>query len=428
MSENTGNASDPLTAETRKTVIEKTATLLKEAYIFPDVAEKMAERIQENLIKGSYDTIGRVPEFCQILTADLRSSSQDLHLCVYFNKEEAAEYTKLEQDDTDEDQLQWWTYVHSDNYGFKRIEYLAGNIGYVDIRYFAPVPLGGRTAAAAMNFLANSDALIFDVRQNGGGDQYMVQLVESYLFGDTPKHLLTFYERPTDTHRQIWTLPHVPGNRLPDIPVYVLTSGYTFSGGEDFAYTLKHHGRATLVGEPTGGGGHGVDSKVIHDGFLISLPTERPIHPVTKSNWEGTGVEPHICVPREEALKTAYIHALTHLICKSRSRTDDAHTRYLKWELERVEAVYASVSIDEAVLSRYVGHYGTWIVTLKGGALFMSSEQRKYDWKMIPITETLFTVNEKYNVRFVVAEQGTASALVFLDQNQKETMIPRATE
>jgi hypothetical protein len=418
--------SDTLTAEIRKTVVENTARLLKDNYIFPEIAEKMAGHIQERFEHGFYDSITDVSEFCRIMTADLQDVSQDLHLSIYYNTEEAAEITKHEHQ-KDTDQSPWWTQVNIDNYGIKKVEYLTGNIGYIDIQCFAPVSLGGKTAAAAMNFLANSDAVIFDLRQNGGGDQYMVQLIESYLFGDKPSHLITIYERPADTHRQIWTLSHVPGKRLPDIPVYVLTSGYTFSGGEDFSYTLKHHGRAIIVGEPTGGGGHGIDFKVIHTGFLISLPTERPIHPVTKSNWEGTGVEPHILVPREDALKTAHIHALRSLIKRSQDTQARSEIRRLEWELEKVQAIYARLRIDENILSRYVGRYGNWIVTLENGALFMSSEKRKYGWKLIPITETLFIVDELYNVRFVT-EHGT-SALVWTHRdNDQKIKIPRTEE
>jgi hypothetical protein len=411
-----------LTAETRKIVVENTARLLKENYIFPEIAEKMAEHIQENL-HNVYDSITDVHEFCRILTADLQEVSQDLHLLIYYNPKGAADITKQEQKDTDEDQSQCWKQATIDNYGIMKVEYLTGNIGYMDIRYFAPVSLGGETVVAAMNFLANSDALIFDMRQNGGGDQYMVQLVESYLFGDTPKHLITLYERPKDRDRQIWTLPHVPGKRLPHIPVYVLTSGYTFSGGEDFSYTLKHHGRATIVGEPTGGGAHGIDFMVIHGGFLISLPTERAIHPLTKSNWEGTGVEPDIVVPREDALKVAHLDALESLIKKVQKPSE---FRRLKWEFERAKAVYACLKIDEDTLSQYIGKYGEWIVTLRNGSLYMSSEKRKYDWKMIPMTEALFIVDELYNARFIT-EDGS-STLVFLCRDSDQEVRKLRTE
>ncbi|MGD9099043.1 MAG: S41 family peptidase [Anaerolineae bacterium] len=416
-----------LTAETRKTVVQNTARLLRENYAFPETAENMAARVQEKLKQGSYDDIANVTEFCRALTADLHVVAQDLHLVVYHHPGEAVELARLEeQADSDEDEtLHWWTQVSADNYGFKRVECLTGNIGYLDLRYFAPVSLGGETAVAAMNFVAHSDALIFDLRQNGGGDPFMVQLVESYLFGGEPKLLLTMYDRPKDKRQQIWTLPHVPGKRLPDVPVYALTSGSTFSGGEDFTYTLKHHGRATVVGEATGGGGHTVDFKVVHEGFVICLPTGYPTHPVTGSSWEGTGVEPDICVPQERALQTAHVHALETLLTKSQ---DDAYTRRLEWDLETVQATYAQLEVEGATLARYVGQYGNWIVALKDGAVCMSRQGRRDDWKLTPITETFFVMDEGYKIRFVVAEGGEASALVFLGRDDgREVTIPRAS-
>ncbi len=420
--------SNTLTAETRKTIVENISGLLEENYAFPEAVPKMAAYIREKLEQGSYDGIVDASEFSRMLTVDLQNVSQDLHLGVLYRPEMAAELAKHEQaQDADEDtQAQLWAQCGSDNYGFKRVEHLPGNIGYVDIRQFAPVSQGGEKAVAVMGFVADSDALIFDLRQNGGGDPFMVQLIESYLFAGEPKLLLTMYERPLDRHQQIWTLSHVPGKRLPNVPVYILTSGSTFSGGEDFAYTLKHLGRATVVGEVTGGGGHVVDFKVVHEGFIISLPTGYPTHPVTKSNWEGTGVEPDISVPRKDALRTTHIHALESLIEKSQ---DGEQIRRLRWELERVKITYAPPTVPEAILSRYVGKYGNWVVALRDGVLFTSRENRRDDLELIPMSETSFIVDDEYNIRFVVAEQDTVSALVFVGRDrEQEITITRAGE
>jgi hypothetical protein len=402
-----------LRAETVEAVVQNVARLLVENYVFLDAAEDMAAHVREKLAQGGYGAIADVHELCQTLTGDLRSVAQDFHLCVLYHPEQAADLARRErqEDDGEDEPVERWAQLASDNFGFKRVEHLAGNVGYVDLRQFAPVSVGGKTVAAAMGFVAHCDALIFDLRQNGGGDPYTVQLIESYLFKGEPKLLLTMYRRPTDAYEQIRTLPHVPGTRLPDVPVYVLTSGRTFSGGEDFAYTLKHHGRATIIGETTGGGGHLVDFKVVHEGFVLSLPTGRPIHPETGGDWEGTGVEPHIPVPREDALGVAHVHALETIIEKSQ---DKRQSHRLKWALEAVKATYAALVVDESLLRRYAGTYGNWLVTLRNGALYMSSADRSEDWKLVPITDTLFVVDEQYNARFVVEGEGAASAFVFL--------------
>ena len=316
-------------------------------YAFPEIAGKMAKHILEKSCAGRYDDCDTPTALGARLTEDMHEIHRDLHLIVFHSPEEASELEKRRQEPSSDQEYSthWWIQVHSDNFGIQKVEYLTGNIGYIDLRYFAPASLGGKTAVATMNFLSRSDALIIDLLQCAGGDPFMVQLFESYLFSENeqPKLLLSMYNRPKDRTQQIWTHPHVPGDRLPDIPVYVLTSRRTFSGGEDMAYTLKHHGRAIVVGETTGGGANGVESLSIGDGFVILVPNEYPTHPITLGNWEGVGVEPDVAIPREEALQTAHIRALESLI--ERSETDQ-RTQVLKWYLQRVSACYQPVKVE----------------------------------------------------------------------------------
>ena len=164
--------------------------------------------------------------------------------------------------------------------------------------------LTGSTAVAAMNFLSNVDAIIFDLRENGGGDPKMIALISTYLFGKRT-HLNDLWERKGDATDQYWTLPYVPGKRLEDKPVCVLTSKQTFSGAEEFSYNLKNLKRATLVGETTGGGAHPVSGHRIDDHFMIGVPFARAINPISKTNWEGKGVEPDVKVTASDALTTA---------------------------------------------------------------------------------------------------------------------------
>jgi C-terminal processing protease CtpA/Prc len=162
----------------------------------------------------------------------------------------------------------------------------------------------GPTVAAAMNFLAHVDALVIDLRANGGGDPKMVAYISSHLFAE-PTHLNDLYNRKEDKTTEYWTLRDVPGARLADKPVFVLTSKRTFSGAEEFAYNLKNLKRATIIGETTGGGAHPVSGHRIDDHFIIGVPDARAINPISKTNWEGTGVEPDIKVPASEALDVA---------------------------------------------------------------------------------------------------------------------------
>jgi tetratricopeptide (TPR) repeat protein len=192
----------------------------------------------------------------------------------------------------------------SENYGFQKIEVLEGNIGYVDFRYFASPVKATDRVVAAMSFLKYTDAIIYDLRKNGGGNPEMIQLMCSYLF-DKKIHLNSLYWRDGDRIVEYWTLDQIEGVRLPDIPVYVLTSHYTFSGAEEFTYNLKTRKRATIIGETTGGGANPGGMFPITKNFGMFIPEGRAINPVTGTNWEGTGVEPDIKVAADSALSVA---------------------------------------------------------------------------------------------------------------------------
>jgi C-terminal processing protease CtpA/Prc len=189
--------------------------------------------------------------------------------------------------------------------------------------------MGGDTVAATMNFVANTDYLIFDLRDNGGGDPAMVRLICSYLFGDKSVHLNDLYMRKENKTEEYWTIPNVPGKKFLDKDVYVLTSNRTFSGAEEFSYNLKNLKRATIIGETTGGGAHPGDFERLTDHFGAFVPVGRAINPITKTNWEGTGVEPDIKVPRDQALKTAYLNALNKAYEKAKDEN-------LKTNIKRV--------------------------------------------------------------------------------------------
>jgi hypothetical protein len=304
-----------LDASTRNAVIDASLKALNESYVLPDVAKKMESAICGRQARKEYDAVTSGRQFAQILTEHLREVSRDPHLSVDAIPQgpppppaggAAAPLSGVVQTLQERQR----TIAGRQNFGFFRAERLAGNVGYVDLRGFMSPALAGDTATAAMTFLANTDAVIFGLRQNSGGDPNMVAFLSSYLVGPQAVHLNDFYSRPTNATRQSWTLPFVPGARLVDVDVYILTSSRTLSGAEGFAYNLKHLKRATVVGETTGGGAHTVAGQRISDQFVIAVPTGRPINAVTKSNWEGVGVEPDVRVPAEHALSAAHLMAL----------------------------------------------------------------------------------------------------------------------
>ena len=304
-------------ADTRRQVVENIAGAFDKYYVFPEVAISMGEALRASLEAGEYDELATPQDFADRLTAHLQAVSHDKHIRVRYSSA-ARLLGGPEDEDSAAETSEAIALARSLNFGFYKVERLDGNVGYLDLRSFwdAHLPGAGETAVAAMNVLAHTDALIVDLRRNGGGSPTMIALLSSFLFKAEPVHLNSFYERPRDRNTQSWTLPYVPGLRTPDKPVYVLTSNRTFSAAEEFTYNLKNLKRATIVGETTGGGANpgGYISATPH--FHVFVPTGRAINPITSTNWEGTGVEPDIQVPQAEALNEAYRLALGRIIEK----------------------------------------------------------------------------------------------------------------
>jgi hypothetical protein len=293
-----------LDAALRQRVVDGIASRLTESYVYPDVGQKMIDAVHAHLKAGDYDKIVDGDAFAAQLTTDLLDVSHDKHLRVNFSP------VKLPPDPPDGSGpspaqiADRRTKMEHDNCGFRKVEILPGNIGYLKFDMFADPDVCGPTLVSAMAFLAHVDAIIYDMRENGGGDPRMVALACTYLF-DKPTHLNDLYDRKEDKTTQYWTLPYVPGTRLPDKPVYVLTASRTFSGAEEFTNNLKTQKRATVVGEVTGGGAHPVRGQRIDDHFIIGVPFARAINPITKTDWEGTGVAPDVAVKAAGALETA---------------------------------------------------------------------------------------------------------------------------
>jgi retinol-binding protein 3 len=288
-------------AAERARVIDGAVSNLNEFYVFPETAKKMEEALRARQKKGEYDTVDDATAFARLLTTHLREVSHDKHLAVNFSP---AVLPKDEPGPNPEAQGRMRAQVERNNCFFEKVEILPQNIGYLKFNAFPDPALCGPTATAAMNFLGHVDSLIIDLRENGGGDPRMVAYISSYLFGETT-HLNDLYNRKQDATTQYWTLPYVPGPNLAGKPVFLLTASRTFSGAEEFSYNLKNLKRATIIGETTGGGAHPVSGHRIDDHFMIGVPFARAVNPISKTNWEGTGVEPDVKVPAAEALDVA---------------------------------------------------------------------------------------------------------------------------
>ena len=317
-------------AAMRTQVIEGALQTLREGYVYPEVATRMEQAIRERVAKKEYEGITSAKQLARTLTEHLQAVSHDKHLRVGYSHEALPEgmgtgrpvvIRRGEGDGTtppagnDPVAIRRATgggnirLGDNPNAGIEKVERLEGNIGLLEFSRFERLPFAADKVSEAMNKLADTDALIIDLRGNGGGASGTIRYLMSYFF-DKPVHINDYYDRVEDRTDSIHTLAEVPGKRYGDKPVYILTSRRTFSAAESISYSLKNLKRATIVGETTGGGAHPITPRRLNGHFSVAVPSSRYISPITKTNWEGTGVEPDIKVPAPHALKIAQLAAL----------------------------------------------------------------------------------------------------------------------
>jgi hypothetical protein len=298
-------------------IVTKALELLRANYVFPEQAGQAAAAIEARLEAGEYDDLDEIT-LTERLTRDLQEITGDRHLRVVLGGGPGPRRQRIGEPEEPKDhearRLAMRRMGRLDNFGIRQVERLDGNVGYLDVRRVAVPANAGPAIGAAMELVAGTYALIIDLRHNHGGAPEGVVFWCSYLLDERPTHLNDIFHADTGETRQFWALPYVPGTRYLDRPVFVLTSGHTFSGGEDFAYTLQALGRATVVGETTGGGAHPTRGFPISAAVHIGIPFARSINPVTGTNWQGTGVVPDVPADAERAYDVAYARALEKVL------------------------------------------------------------------------------------------------------------------
>jgi hypothetical protein len=382
----------PMSPATRSAVVDSLTAVIDSVYVLGEPAARIVAGLQKNLADGVYDDFTDPAEFALRLETDAQEINHDGHFGIraFLPLDPAVTEARLEEDPADvarRDKSQ-----HARNFGFRKVEILPGGVGYLKFDQFSQGEDAFAAAVAAMNFLANSSAVIIDLRENGGGSAAMIRLLCGYLFAEET-HLINWDIRARDKTVQSYSPDYVPGRRLTQQPVYVLVSGNTFSAAEEFTFDLSNLQRATVVGETTGGGGHTVNSYTFDfEGFRmgIRVPYGRAYNPENNVGWEGVGVQPHIAVPAGQALETAHADALRKLIA---AEEDEQYQGFLQWALTDLESRLSPLELTDKQLEQYVGQYGPRRVFLDGGGLFYQREGRAV-MKLEPMGMDLFRVGD----------------------------------
>ncbi|MCX6582132.1 MAG: S41 family peptidase [Candidatus Aminicenantes bacterium] len=407
--------SRPVDATQKRQAITELAKLIRARYAIAESAEKAAQLLEKNFADGAYDKVNDALTFAGTITTDIQGITRDKHFRVgpeplpEPKPETAAPAKPVDQE---VQRAAWLAGIKRGNYGFLNIGILPGNVGYLDFRRFQPPDLAGDTLAGAMAFLANADAIIIDLRNCHGGSAYMTGYFAGYFFSRAT-HLFDMEFRGDNVTDHFWTIAYLPGKRLPDVPLYILTSAYTFSGAEGFAYRFKVLKRATIVGETTGGGANAGGVLDVAPFFRVYMPMGRPVDRDTGTNWEGTGVEPDIKTTAREALVTAHLEALKKLKTKVAPKDDQAR---LDWAIERVTAGRNPVNLSNEELRRFTGNYGTGRVFVEGDQLRYQPGNRE-PFLLTPLSPTVFTVDaqEAARLEFIPGPDGRGEKLIYID-------------
>ena len=402
----------------KRQVIDSISHLLTNYYIFPEKVPATISLLKSNFKKGRYDKYTDPREFADKINEDVISFIQDKHFRIVFDPETVLEEKKnsiySETSTTEADKVS--------NFGFDQVKILNGNIGYINVTGFYNLKYAAEPLNAAMAFVQNTNAIIIDLRNNHGGASDLGPYFSGFFFDELPKLLYDFYLRDNDQtiHQQYWSSTYVNGSKLPKVDVYILTSSFTFSAAEAFAYTMQSLKRATIVGENTGGGAHMWTGKIVTDKFFSHIPYARPIDPRTETNWEGKGVVPNVICDTDKALIQAQINALVRLQVK-----DSVNKTLYGWHIEGLKPQLNQIKVGEETLKSYCGAYGNMKITLANGKLFFEWNGAKCE--MIPLTENYFMTNEFNFFRIkIIKENESVSAIKIINDNETEREFPKA--
>ncbi len=387
----------PLSPLATKTLVDSLANQITKYYVLKDQALKMASYIRKRAREGQYNNYKDPHALAGALTSDVLFINRDEHFHVEYNPEMANELLGY-IDDVPKLVAQRLRMEKEKNFGFKKVEILNGNIGYIEISGFSRVNNYSKAAAdAALKMLSNSRAIVIDLRYGIGGSPDMVNHIVSHFF-NKPTHFSDIYIRSENATLPYITVPDSSYGVLNDIPVYILTSYKTFSAAEGLAYGLQSLKRATIVGEVTRGGAHTVTYRPLSSGFVADIPFGRATSPVTKKNWEKTGIVPDIRVPAERALEIAEMKIFENAF---EAAKDSAEMKSLKWQLDLVQSINHPILLDTLTLQQFSGLYGAYSLTYANGTLYYQ-KTGKAKFPLIPMSGNMMRPrgNDTFTIEF----------------------------
>ena len=295
---------DKPSAAFKAATIDQLAARIKEYYVEPALALKVSDHLKKQLEAGHFDDASDITRFAESLTHEAQAISKDKHLLIRPATPSQGSRPGSTKDFLARHRSQL-TRDRENAGGLTEVKMLDGNVGFLAIRSFPPLHAGRDVADSYVKLLSGADAIIIDLRENGGGYPEMVQYLCSYFFAERV-HLNSLYWREGDHTQEFWSLEQVTGRKMPQVPLFVLTSDKTFSAAEEFSYNMQSQKRATLIGQTTRGGANPGRIMQLNDQLEAIIPVGKAVNPITKTNWEGVGVVPDIQTSLEGTLEKAH--------------------------------------------------------------------------------------------------------------------------
>lgn len=402
------------TAEERMALLKGIKEQLQTNYYFQETVPATIQRLDAAEKAGRYNNAPTLDRLFKTIEEDIYATTKDKHIRITYQK--PVVNTTTTKKEAVPMYLKNPSYL---NEGLPAVEVLPGNIGYLKLTSFGDFETDKSLMAAVFSFVKNTDALIIDLRKNGGGTYS--RLVSSYLLPETSIHLIT-YKWKDGNIDSIYTFKKLDGPRYLNRPVYILTSDVTFSSAEEFVYDLKHLNRVTVVGDTTKGGanpGRPIPFYQFKDGATLSLfiPFGHVINTVTQSNWEGVGVVPDKPTESEQALLISHLELINQKITKSTSKEEQ---RLLKWIADDIKANLSPLVLNSAQAGQLTGDFGEYKIVAKGTKLFMERKSDQNQYELISIEPNFFLSKELANTRYRIDHIDNKRQLTVLYRNGRE--------
>jgi hypothetical protein len=416
-----GPAASPVVAPAfdvaaRARELDRIATLIESHHVYKDKAAAIAAEVRGLTADPELIAAADRTMWAAILTR--RLGAHDFHFAVTWRASDDRGAPSLARPSAS-DPVALDRQMAGSNYGFDAVERLPGNIGYVRLSFFAPfdrdaatAPGARRAGEAALALIENTDAVIFDLRRNGGGSPDMIDLLLTPFFGDKPALLNRFYQRDGDRTIDFTTLASFAGRRRPTTPVYVLVSARTASAAEEFAYDVQTQKRGLIVGETSMGAANPGGDFDAGDGFSVFISTGAAVNPITGTNWERVGVKPDVVVPAADALAHAQALALDQVV-KANASTAPTEAR---WMLETLNAQASGARLDPAHAGDYVGDFADRSIAQQDGAL-VYRRGRVAPAQLIPLGGDRFAVDGAPTTRISFERDAAGKVAVLVIAN-----------